>query len=55
MSVLLLLCMIRGAYFCIEQPTNSCMIHFPYIVFLKIVAEKLFAWTSTCLLLCSIQ
>lgn len=47
MSLLLLLCVVRGCYFCIEQPTNSCMYRtFPYVMFLQKVARKLYKWTS---------
>ena len=47
MCLLLLLCMVRGCYFCIEQPTNSCMYRtFSYVLFLQKVAQKLYKWTS---------
>ena len=44
MVALLLLALVRGCFFAIEQPTNSFMIHFPYIKFLKLAAEKVYYW-----------
>lgn len=50
LAILLLVGLIRGAYFCIEQPCSSVMDKtFPYILHLQKVAQKLFAWRSVSL------